>query len=88
MFQLPLLLGDNIHQVVPGTHSREINEDEIAARNAGGNAMPNALRIDLAVGDILLRSPVLFHRGYGLQGVDRLTSVGAMPKYPLFRHMR
>lgn len=75
-FQLPLLPSDNIHQVVPGTHSREINEDEIAARNAGGNAMPNAARIDLAVGDILLRSPFLFHRGYGLQGIDRLTFVG------------
>lgn len=75
-FQLPLLPGDNIHQVVPGTHARAINAAEIAARNAGGNAMPNAVRIELTVGDILLRSPFLLHRGYGLQGVDRLTLVG------------
>lgn len=75
-FQLPLLPGDNLHQVVPGTHLREINEDEIAARNAGGNAMPNAIRVDLDVGDMLLRSPFLWHRGYGLQGVDRMTFVG------------
>ena len=75
-FQLPLLPGDNIHQVVPGTHRREFNDAEIAARNAGGNEMPNAVRIDLAVGDILLRSPFLFHRGYALAGVERLTFVG------------
>ena len=75
-FQLPLLPGDNIHQVVPGTHLREINEAETLARNAGGNEMPNAIRIELAVGDILLRSPFLFHRGYSLQGVERLTFVG------------
>lgn len=75
-FQLPLLAGDNIHQLVPSTHIREINEAEVSARNAGGNAMPNAVRIDLAVGDILLRSPFILHRGYSLKGINRLTFVG------------
>ncbi|WP_420631446.1 hypothetical protein [Candidatus Leptofilum sp.] len=82
-FQLPLLPGDNIHQIVPGTHLREINEAEILARNAGGKDMPNAIRIDLAAGDILLRSPFLFHRGYSVQGVERLTFVGTYSELTL-----
>ncbi|MEZ4659228.1 MAG: hypothetical protein R2911_16825 [Caldilineaceae bacterium] len=34
-FQLPLLPGDRFHELVPGSHDRELTDAEIAARNAG-----------------------------------------------------
>ncbi|MEZ4870114.1 MAG: hypothetical protein R3C14_52785 [Caldilineaceae bacterium] len=75
-FQWPLLPGDHFHELVPGSHNRALTEGEIAARNAGGHEMPGAVTIELAVGDILLRSPLIFHRGYNEYGVGRLTLVG------------
>ncbi len=75
-FQLPLLTGDNIHQLVPKTHLREMNEAEIVSRNSGGEQMPNAIKIELRVGDILLRSPTILHRGYTKNSPDRKTIVG------------
>lgn len=75
-FQLPLLPGDRFHELVPGSHTRDLTAVEIAARNAGGSDMPGAVTIDLDVGDILLRSPFILHRGYNAHGVERLTIVG------------
>ncbi|MCB0095374.1 MAG: hypothetical protein KDE46_06610 [Caldilineaceae bacterium] len=75
-FQLPLLPGDHFHELVPGSHSRELTAAEIAARNAGGHNMPGAITIELAVGDLLLRSPLIFHRGFNEHGIERLTLVG------------
>lgn len=75
-FQLPLLPGDRFHELVPRSHNRELTAAEIAARNAGGQDMPGAVNIELDVGDILLRSPLIFHRGYNENGIERLTIVG------------
>ena len=76
-FQLPLLAGDRFHELVPGSHSRDLTQGEIAARNAGGETMPGCVTIELAIGDVLLRSPFILHRGYNQHGINRLTIVGA-----------
>ena len=75
-FQLPLLPGDHFHELVPGSHIRDLTDSEIAVRNAGGTHMPGAVAIELAIGDILLRSPLIFHRGYNPDGTERVTLVG------------
>lgn len=77
-FQIPLLPGDKFHQLVPGSHKRALTPEEISARNSGGRYMPEALAISLDVGDVLLRSPLILHRGYNERGVERLTLVGAL----------
>ena len=76
-FQIPLLPGDAFHQLVPGSQNRELIDDEITARNAGGQDMPGAVQIALDVGDVLIRSPFILHRGYNESGIDRFTIVGA-----------
>lgn len=76
-FQIPLLPGDAFHQLVPGSQNRELTDDEITARNAGGQHMPGAVQITLDVGDVLIRSPFILHRGYNETGIDRFTIVGA-----------
>lgn len=66
--QIPLVPSDDI-EYIPGSHVRWDTPEEYQIRRADGgnnnrsNAMPGALRLDLAPGDAALFNPYGIHRG-------------------------
>ncbi|MEE2657312.1 MAG: phytanoyl-CoA dioxygenase family protein [Candidatus Latescibacterota bacterium] len=66
--QIPLLDSDDV-EVVPGSHLRWDTDAEYAIRRGDGqanntsDAMPGAVRADLAAGDAVAFNPCAIHRG-------------------------
>eukprot|EP01052_Picozoa_sp_SAG31_P030545 SAG31_NODE_3140_length_4629_cov_2.504636_5_plen_415_part_00 len=74
----PLLPGDDVLQVLPGSHSRVPTADELAAVEASWRdpehvLMPGAIDVRLEPGDVVYYDNTILHRGHNPAGRPRLT---------------
>jgi len=64
---------DDSFIVIPKSHRRPLNEDELSMRRTGTGTLPGQLRVELDPGDIVFMDAHAFHRGQAPAGAPRLS---------------